>query len=101
MMSLHTALDSVLDPGSSSCFGTNGGRGRCFPFFQELTKCYVQTAETEDCRLYYEDYMECLHGRKERQRLEIVKEHYFAKRKAEEEAVKRASEAAKKAAVAG
>ncbi|KAI8586799.1 hypothetical protein BDZ88DRAFT_399429 [Geranomyces variabilis] len=50
----------------SSGFGLNGGRGRCFPFWQDFAKCYVQTdAPKEDCRLQFEDYQECLYHRKE------------------------------------
>ncbi|KAI8831575.1 hypothetical protein BC829DRAFT_366154, partial [Chytridium lagenaria] len=46
-------------------FGTNGGRGRCFPFFQEFSKCYVQADSPKECKLQYEDYQECLYHRKE------------------------------------
>ncbi|KAJ3106822.1 hypothetical protein HDU97_005534 [Phlyctochytrium planicorne] len=48
-----------------SGFGTNGGRGRCFPFFQEFSKCYVQADSPKECLLKYEDYQECLYHRKE------------------------------------
>ena len=49
----------------SSGFGTNGGRGRCFPFWQEFARCYVQTDELKQCNQQFEDYQECLHHRKE------------------------------------
>lgn len=29
-------------------FGTNGGRGRCWPFFQEFAKCYVQADDAKE-----------------------------------------------------
>ena len=49
----------------SSGFGTNGGRGRCFPFWQDFAKCYIQTQEPRDCALAFEDYRECMYHRKE------------------------------------
>ncbi|KAI9015055.1 hypothetical protein BC832DRAFT_526683, partial [Gaertneriomyces semiglobifer] len=50
----------------SSGFGTNGGRGRCFPFWQEFAACFVQTDEPrKQCKNQFEDYQECLHHRKE------------------------------------
>ncbi|KAI8813597.1 hypothetical protein BJ742DRAFT_849434 [Cladochytrium replicatum] len=52
----------------SSGFGLNGGRNRCFTFFQEFMKCYTQADTREECRLQFEDYQECLYHRKERAR---------------------------------
>ena len=50
----------------SSGFGLNGGRGRCFTFWQDLQKCYVSCEdEAEKCRIYYEDYQECITHLKE------------------------------------
>lgn len=49
----------------SSGFGLKGGRGRCFPFWQEFAKCYASADHPEDCRLQYDDYQECLFHRKE------------------------------------
>ncbi|TPX56521.1 hypothetical protein PhCBS80983_g04475 [Powellomyces hirtus] len=61
----------------SSGFGMNGGRGRCFPFWQEFTKCYVQTdAPKQECKLQFEDYQECLYHRKELLRMAIVQDEY-------------------------
>ncbi|KAI8808859.1 hypothetical protein BJ742DRAFT_756250 [Cladochytrium replicatum] len=67
----------------SSGFGLNGGRNRCFTFFQEFMKCYAQADNREECRLQFEDYQECLYHRKELARLEIVQEHYLKKKAAE------------------
>ncbi|KAJ3158677.1 hypothetical protein HDU86_002642 [Geranomyces michiganensis] len=75
----------------SSGFGLNGGRGRCFPFWQDFAKCYVQTdAPKEDCRLQFEDYQECLYHRKELLRMSIVQEEYekAQARKAKEDSKK-------------
>ncbi|KAJ3274360.1 hypothetical protein HDU76_010718, partial [Blyttiomyces sp. JEL0837] len=66
-------------------FGTNGGRGRCFPFFQEFAKCYVQADATKECLLQFEDYQECLHHKKELQRLAIIRKEWERK-KAEQSA---------------
>ncbi|KAI8908037.1 hypothetical protein EDD86DRAFT_173996, partial [Gorgonomyces haynaldii] len=49
----------------SSGFGLNGGRGRCFPFWQEFAKCYVESEEPKLCAAFKEDYMECLFHKKE------------------------------------
>ncbi|RKO97088.1 hypothetical protein CAUPRSCDRAFT_20, partial [Caulochytrium protostelioides] len=50
----------------SSGFGTKGGRGRCYPFFQEMMACAVQSdAAKEDCKFQIADYNECLTHRKE------------------------------------
>ncbi|KAI8929158.1 hypothetical protein BC831DRAFT_396686 [Entophlyctis helioformis] len=49
----------------SSGFGTNGGRGRCFPFWQEFTRCHVQADAASQCSTLLEDYQECLYHRKE------------------------------------
>jgi NADH dehydrogenase (ubiquinone) Fe-S protein 5 len=49
----------------SSGFGTNGGRGRCFPFWQEFAKCHVQSDTLEECKNAFEDYQECLFHKKE------------------------------------
>ncbi|TPX67757.1 hypothetical protein SpCBS45565_g03541 [Spizellomyces sp. 'palustris'] len=61
----------------SSGFGLNGGRGRCFPFWQEFAKCYVQSdSPRKECTNQFEDYQECLYHRKELLRLSIVQEEY-------------------------
>ena len=49
----------------SSGFGINGGKGRCFPFWQEFAKCHMQADTPEECALPLEDYKECLFHKKE------------------------------------
>jgi NADH dehydrogenase (ubiquinone) Fe-S protein 5 len=49
----------------SSGFGTNGGRGRCFEFWQDLAKCHVSASDKSSCLNYYKDYQECLYHKKE------------------------------------
>ncbi|KAJ3092170.1 hypothetical protein HK102_010131 [Quaeritorhiza haematococci] len=63
----------------ASGFGTNGGRNRCFPFFQDFAKCYVQADHPEECRLQFEDYQECLFHTKEKLRMSMIHETYEKK----------------------
>eukprot|EP00842_Homolaphlyctis_polyrhiza_P004273 jgi/Hompol1/4847/HPOL_003944-RA len=49
----------------SSGFGLSGGRNRCFPFWQEFTRCHVQAETTSECANLFQDYKECLHHSKE------------------------------------
>ncbi|CAG7923792.1 unnamed protein product [Penicillium olsonii] len=54
----------------ASGYGNNGGRSRCYPFWQEVLGCYVvNSGEGESgkkkCVPALEDYHECLHHRKE------------------------------------
>jgi NADH dehydrogenase (ubiquinone) Fe-S protein 5 len=45
--------------------GYDGGRPRCFHFFQEYLKCYTQNDHHRACQLEYEDYDECIFHKKE------------------------------------
>ncbi|KAI8575409.1 hypothetical protein K450DRAFT_261893 [Umbelopsis ramanniana AG] len=49
----------------ASGFGYNGGRGRCFNFWQEFNKCYAMADAPQDCIAQRDDYLECLHHTKE------------------------------------
>ena len=49
----------------SSGFNLSGGRSRCFPFWQELVKCHVQTDDMKECLPNFKDYRECLYHTKE------------------------------------
>lgn len=49
----------------SSGFGTSGGEGRCHAFWQDLRKCMTEAAQPAVCAPMREDYLECLHHRKE------------------------------------
>ena len=50
-------------------YGKNGGRGRCYIFWNDLLTC-VRHAESanidhvKECELQREDYLECLHHKK-------------------------------------
>ncbi|KAF9525075.1 hypothetical protein CPB83DRAFT_860248 [Crepidotus variabilis] len=58
----------------SSGFGWTGGRPRCFVYWQEFQKCYIQTDNPVECRPQSGDYLECLHHTKEIKRAEAVKD---------------------------
>ncbi|KAJ3313728.1 hypothetical protein HDV04_001532 [Boothiomyces sp. JEL0838] len=66
----------------SSGFGTNGGRGRCFPFWQEFAKCHVQSEQQGECKNAFEDYQECLFHKKEFARIALVRDEWEKKQKA-------------------
>ena len=60
--------ESKLVP--SGIFSRNG---RCFDFWKKLKEC-EQTAELPkiDCKVYFEDYLECLHHTKEVKRVYLI-----------------------------
>nr|XP_019006274.1 NADH dehydrogenase (ubiquinone) Fe-S protein 5 [Kwoniella mangroviensis CBS 8507]OCF69735.1 NADH dehydrogenase (ubiquinone) Fe-S protein 5 [Kwoniella mangroviensis CBS 8507] len=43
------------------------GRTRCFPLWQEFSKCYASAEKPVDCVAQKDDYMECLHHTKEKE----------------------------------
>jgi len=49
------------------------GRTRCFPFWQEFSKCYAKADTPAECIAQKEDYMECLHRTKEVSPCSILK----------------------------
>ncbi|CCU80147.1 hypothetical protein similar to NADHubiquinone oxidoreductase [Blumeria hordei DH14] len=66
----------------ASGYGLTGGVSRCFPFWQEVLACYVvNTTEENDsgkkkCAPVLEDYYECLHHRKEINRVRKLQKAY-------------------------
>ncbi|KAI6246590.1 hypothetical protein HI914_05244 [Erysiphe necator] len=68
----------------SSGYGLTGGVSRCFPFWQDVLACYVVNTTEEDdlgrkkCAPALEDYYECLHHRKEKQRVLLLQKAYRA-----------------------
>ncbi|KAG7664950.1 uncharacterized protein J8A68_001536 [[Candida] subhashii] len=54
--------------------GRNGGTRRCFYEFQTFLACVTSadTVNSKQCTPNYEDYMECLHGTKERERARLM-----------------------------
>ncbi|CEG63117.1 hypothetical protein G6F70_003115 [Rhizopus microsporus] len=57
----------------SSGFGLDGGRGRCFHFWQEFNKCYASADLPQQCLAQRDDYLECLHHTKEFARITRIK----------------------------
>jgi NADH dehydrogenase (ubiquinone) Fe-S protein 5 len=73
----------------ASGYGLHGGRGRCYPMWQDFAKCYAQADRPEDCTLQAEDYYECLTRSKEIARARTIQQEYYrqqAAKKAEEDA---------------
>eukprot|EP01041_Mallomonas_annulata_P004343 gene4343-8641_t len=59
----------------SSGLGVRGNVGRCFYFYQDFAKC-MKTSDslTADCLPLRDDYLECLHHRKELTRKLAIQE---------------------------
>ncbi|ORZ15794.1 hypothetical protein BCR42DRAFT_415912 [Absidia repens] len=57
----------------ASGFGYDGGRGRCFQFWQEFNKCYASADVPQQCLAQRDDYLECLHHTKEFARVTRIK----------------------------
>lgn len=50
----------------SSGKGIRTEKGRCFPFFEALENCRTGALLPDlECREFFDDYMECLHHKKE------------------------------------
>ncbi|MCJ1313228.1 hypothetical protein MMC25_006905 [Agyrium rufum] len=66
----------------ASGFGLDGGPSRCFPFWQELLACYVVNTTSDDvsgakkCVPAMEDFFECLHHKKEAERVANMQKAY-------------------------
>ncbi|KAJ8601393.1 hypothetical protein CTAYLR_005002 [Chrysophaeum taylorii] len=58
----------------SSGFGAFGGVGRCYKFWIEFKKCMNEAPARELCIPAKEDYMECLHHKKEFTRLNKIED---------------------------
>lgn len=49
----------------ASGFGAFGGVGRCYEIWSDLVKCQQRTPISLECIDFRDDYIECLHGKKE------------------------------------
>jgi len=56
----------------ASGWGFSGGQGRCFPYWQEFKKCALESEDPIECSLLKDDYIECLHNKKEKARAREV-----------------------------
>ncbi|ODV69563.1 hypothetical protein HYPBUDRAFT_116706 [Hyphopichia burtonii NRRL Y-1933] len=55
-------------------YSRSGGTRRCFYEFQTLVACYTSadTVSKKECTPNFDDYFECLHGFKERERTRLM-----------------------------
>lgn len=65
----NPSLRSKMLPTSRS-----GGTRRCFYEFQTLVACYTSqdTLSKKECTPVFDDYFECLHGLKEREKARLM-----------------------------
>lgn len=56
----------------ASSYGCRGNVGRCFPYWQEFSKCMADASTPSECVDMKEDYMECLHHRKYYTRMNAI-----------------------------
>ncbi|TMW69388.1 hypothetical protein Poli38472_001544 [Pythium oligandrum] len=56
----------------SSGFGFKGREGRCYQFWKDVEQCSKETAQSGQCGKQVEDYLECLHHKKELTRMNAV-----------------------------
>ncbi|CAI5722118.1 unnamed protein product [Peronospora destructor] len=56
----------------SSGFGFKGREGRCYQFWKGVEQCSKDTEYSGHCGKQVEDYIECLHHRKELMRMNMV-----------------------------
>jgi len=56
----------------ASGFGISGGTGRCYPVWMDFSECMSKTDDPVKCRALRDDYLECLHHRKEFTRLNAI-----------------------------
>ncbi|KAF7316456.1 PX domain-containing protein [Mycena indigotica] len=55
-----------------SGFSFTGGPSRCNPYWQEFAKCYSKVSHPSQCANQRDDYLECLHHKKEKARLAAI-----------------------------
>ncbi|CAK7909215.1 hypothetical protein CAAN1_25S01090 [[Candida] anglica] len=55
-------------------YSRSGGTRRCFYEFQTFMECYTNadTKTTKECTPVFNDYYECLHGVKEREKARLM-----------------------------
>ncbi|KAL4440062.1 hypothetical protein ABPG75_003063 [Micractinium tetrahymenae] len=49
----------------ASGFGIHGGPGRCYPIWMDFSECMSKAEDPKSCKDFRDDYLECLHHRKE------------------------------------
>lgn len=55
-------------------YSRSGGTRKCFYEFQTLVACYTSadTTSKKECTPVFDDYFECLHGYKEREKARLM-----------------------------
>ncbi|RDD47859.1 NADH dehydrogenase [ubiquinone] iron-sulfur protein 5-A [Trichoplax sp. H2] len=55
--------------------GVTGGKGRCYPLWQDLMYCMARVGALhgEKCTLEFDDYLECLHHTKLKRRIAAIR----------------------------
>lgn len=66
-MSFHFGT-SVAEEMASG-FGISGGTSRCYPIWMDFSECMSKAEDPKQCKEFRDDYLECLHHRKEFQKL--------------------------------
>jgi NADH dehydrogenase (ubiquinone) Fe-S protein 5 len=56
----------------ASGVGVNGGPGRCYGMWLDFTRCLADADVPSECQSNRDDYIECLHHRKEMGRMRAV-----------------------------
>ncbi|KAF0714625.1 Aste57867_3780 [Aphanomyces stellatus] len=56
----------------SSGFGFKGTANRCYSFWQDVQKCNKESELPGQCAAAVEDYLECLHHKKELARMNAM-----------------------------
>ncbi|ORX49408.1 hypothetical protein DM01DRAFT_1325568 [Hesseltinella vesiculosa] len=82
----------------ASGFGNDGGRGRCFHFWQDFQKCYASADVPQQCLSQRDDYLECLHHTKEIARVTRIKTEELKQAAAKKQATSQSKNEAKAAA---
>ncbi|KAL0576393.1 hypothetical protein V5O48_005582 [Marasmius crinis-equi] len=85
----------------ASGFGWTGGRSRCFAYWQEFQKCYVQADFPTDCRPQGDDYMECLHHGKEVARAKAIQDEFIRQVEAKAKEGKKTADLASDGVIVG
>ncbi|GMH32592.1 hypothetical protein BSKO_00426 [Bryopsis sp. KO-2023] len=60
----------------ASGFGLTGNTGRCYPLWVDFSECISKTDNPNKCVDIRDDYLECLHHRKEFTRLNLLQREY-------------------------
>mmetsp|Transcript_3802 Transcript_3802/g.8595 ORF Transcript_3802/g.8595 Transcript_3802/m.8595 type:complete len:85 (+) Transcript_3802:41-295(+) len=66
----------------ASGFGARGGPGRCYQFWLDFQGCMKECEHPSQCFNQKEDYVECLHHKKEFDRMNTIMKEAIRQEKA-------------------